>query len=230
VFGAGFTGPAAFSALEEEAGHAGRYDPVSDSFRADFRVYAVGTNPIPSSQLELCQNLLPLDRVLRRSLMRRTILALTIFCLGGSFAWSQEIGVPGVMYSGAIAGGTGCQLYPYDRQDPWLHGQFQRVPAYGGFSSFRPYNYRHVLSQTQIATSVWGSAHGHAYSQQFWNRYRGDYLNGNVHSQTATAVRPVPHSPDSPVSYQAATPVATAPTTDAADRPVHIYPAGVSVR
>jgi hypothetical protein len=160
--------------------------------------------------------------------MRRTILALAICCLGGSSAWAQDVGMPGVMYSNAIAGGCGGQLYPFDRQDPWLHGQFQRVPAYGGFSSFRPYNYRHVLSQTQIASSVWGSAHGHAYSQQFWNRYRADYLNGTVHSQAA--VRPAPRSAVSPVSYQSPAPAAAAPTVDVAGRPVHIYPSGVTAR
>jgi len=159
--------------------------------------------------------------------MRRTILALTICCLGGSSAWAQDVGMPGIMYSGAIAGGTGGQLYPFDRQDPWLHGQFQRMPAYGGFSSFRPYNYRHVLSQTQIASSVWGSAHGHAYSQQFWNRYRADYLNGNVHSQAAAA-RPATQPAVSPVSYQSAAPAT--PKTDASGRPVHIYPSGVNAR
>lgn len=56
------------------------------------------------------------------------------------------------------------------------------VPAYGGFASFRPYNYRHVFAQTQLAQQ-WGHAHGMPYSQQFWNRYRTSYMDGNLHFQ-----------------------------------------------
>ena len=77
----------------------------------------------------------------------------------------------------------GAQLYPFDQQDPWLHGQYQRVPAYGGYSSFRPYNYRHIAPQSQIAANF-GARGGMAYSQQFWNRYREAYLNQHLHSQT----------------------------------------------
>lgn len=119
--------------------------------------------------------------------MRRPILILLVFVLAASTAQAQ-IGMPGVEYSTSIAAGEGGQLYPYDQQDPWIHGHFQRVPAYGGFASFRPYNYRHVFSQTQIA-SGWGSAHGMPYSQQFWNKYRGSYLQGNLHSSVAPSQR-----------------------------------------
>jgi len=62
------------------------------------------------------------------------------------------------------------QLFPYDQQDPWLHGFFQEVPAFGGYASFRPYNYKHSLSQSRIATS-WGMPGVLPYSQQFWHRY-----------------------------------------------------------
>jgi hypothetical protein len=92
-----------------------------------------------------------------------------------------QVGSPGIEYGNTIAAGDGVQLYPYDQQDTWLHGHFQRVPSYGGFSSFRPYNYRHVFAQTQLAQS-WGHTHGMPYSQQFWNRYRGSYLEGNLHA------------------------------------------------
>lgn len=169
--------------------------------------------------------------------MRRTTCTLLALLLSASAAHAQ-IGVPGVEYSTAIAAGEGGQLYPYDQQDPWLHGQFQRVPAYGGFSSFRPYNYRHVFSQTQIA-SGWGSPHGMPYSQQFWNKYRGSYLNGNLHTDvTASTQRSVmPGSqPVSQTSY--AQPVAPAAHTDVQpltnfstdQRPVHIFPPGMPPR
>ncbi len=92
-----------------------------------------------------------------------------------------QVGSPGIEYGNAIAAGDGVQLYPYDQQDTWLHGHFQRVPSYGGFSSFRPYNYRHVFAQAQLAQS-WGHTHGMPYSQQFWNRYRGSYLEGRLHA------------------------------------------------
>ena len=103
------------------------------------------------------------------------------------------VGSPGIEYGNTISAGDGVQLYPYDQQDPWLHGHFQRVPSYGGFASFRPYNYRHVFAQTQLAQS-WGHAHGMPYSQQFWNRYRGSYLEGNLHSSN----QPMMENPQMP--------------------------------
>ncbi len=133
-----------------------------------------------------------------------------------------QVGMPGIEYSGGIAAFEGGQLYPYDRQDPWLHGYYQRVPAYGGFSSFRPYNYRHVFAQTQISTA-WGMPHGMPYSQQFWNRYRGSYLNGDLHAETAAE----PTTP--PLTLPPRLPITTAsyPTvrsTEPARPQVHILP------
>lgn len=154
--------------------------------------------------------------------MRHTVLAIAICCISLSSASAQEyvsdhsVGMPGVMYDGSIGAGYGGQLYPYDRQDPWLHGHFQRMPAYGGFHSFRPYNYRHVFAQRQISSGVWGSSHGLPYSQQFWNRYRTDYLNGNLHSQG-----PAPSTvPMNPISFE---PSDAAPQTTSG-RPIHVYP------
>lgn len=66
--------------------------------------------------------------------------------------------------------GFGGQLYPYDTHYPWVHGYFQEIPAYGGYVSFRPYNYKHVLSQSQAAGG-WGLDPTLPYSQQFWHRY-----------------------------------------------------------
>ena len=170
--------------------------------------------------------------------MLRTIPAIAFWTMAISSAPAQDVGMPGVMYSGMIAGGHGCQLYPFDRQDPWLHGQFQRMPAYGGFNSFRPYNYRHVFAQTRIATDVWGAAHGLPYSQQFWNRYRADYLNGSPHIQASASS--TSRSGFSPASYHShhlsargasfAEPSATGLTTPAAavNRPIHVYPPGIA--
>lgn len=113
--------------------------------------------------------------------MRRTSLFAFLVAAVLTASVHAQVGSPGIEYGNTIAAGDGVQLYPYDQQDPWLHGYFQRVPSYGGFASFRPYNYRHVFAQTQLAQQ-WGHAHGMPYSQQFWNRYRPNYLEGNLHS------------------------------------------------
>lgn len=113
--------------------------------------------------------------------MRQTSLFAFLVAAVVTASAQAQVGSPGIEYGNTIAAGDGVQLYPFDQQDTWLHGHFQRVPAYGGFASFRPYNYRHVFAQTQLAQS-WGHAHGMPYSQQFWNRYRGSYLEGNLHA------------------------------------------------
>ncbi len=74
-----------------------------------------------------------------------------------------------VIADAGFGGGTAGQLYPFDNPEPWLHGYFQEIPAYGGFRSFQPYNYRHVFGQVQAA-SAWGMG-AMPYSQQFWHRY-----------------------------------------------------------
>jgi hypothetical protein len=66
--------------------------------------------------------------------------------------------------------GFGGELYPYDTHYPWVHGYFQEIPAYGGYVAFKPYNYKHVLSQSQAAGG-WGLNPTIPYSQQFWHRY-----------------------------------------------------------
>ena len=104
--------------------------------------------------------------------MRQTSLFAFLVTAVMTASAQAQVGSAGIEYGNTIAAGDGVQLYRYDQQDPWLHGHFQRVPSYGGFSSFRPYNYRHVLAQTQLA-QTWGHANGMPYSQQFWNRYRG---------------------------------------------------------
>ncbi|MCA9064751.1 MAG: hypothetical protein KDA96_16885 [Planctomycetaceae bacterium] len=151
-----------------------------------------------------------------------------------------QVGAPGVYYSGSIAAGDGGQLYPFDRQDPWIHGHFQRIPAYGGYASFRPYNYHHVFSQTQMAQRS-GAAHGMPYSQQFWNKYRPTYLNEQLHSP-ATALMPgnshpaipgaamhgaaIPGAPDPAATFPTGRPVYQTGWTTAqpAQQPVHVYP------
>ena len=83
---------------------------------------------------------------------------------------SVMAGMPSVV--GTYGSGSSFdQLNPYDSPSPWMHGYFQHMPAYGGFRSFRPYNYKHVLSQSTTA-GQWGMSPVMPYSQQFWHRYQ----------------------------------------------------------
>src|SRR6185295_1505965 len=61
-------------------------------------------------------------------------------------------------------------LLPYDSQEAWMHGYFQEIGPYPGSHYFRPYNYKHVLSQVDLAYR-WGQPQGMPYSQQWWHRY-----------------------------------------------------------
>jgi hypothetical protein len=62
------------------------------------------------------------------------------------------------------------QRYPIDTQQNWVHGYFQEIPAYGGHPFFRPYNYKDILSQSQVSAG-WGHSPVLPYSQQFWHKY-----------------------------------------------------------
>jgi len=64
------------------------------------------------------------------------------------------------------------QLYPFDGYENWLHGHFQEMPSYGGHHFFRPYNYKHVLSQSQVSGG-WGMSPTMPYSQDYFRRAQG---------------------------------------------------------
>jgi len=98
---------------------------------------------------------------------------------GGYAGNASGYGTGPVSYSGSYSGvggpvglGSGGydQLYPFDDARPWVHGYFQEIPSYGGYSKFRPYNYRHVLSQSQTAAG-WGMSPTAGYSQEVFRRY-----------------------------------------------------------
>jgi hypothetical protein len=80
-------------------------------------------------------------------------------------------GVEGSASAMPVPAGCGEGRYCFDAQEPWTHGYFQEIPAYSGFHAFRPYNYKHVQAQSQLA-GEWGLAPTAAYSQQFWRPYR----------------------------------------------------------
>ncbi|RMG37694.1 MAG: hypothetical protein D6725_08490 [Planctomycetota bacterium] len=124
---------------------------------------------------------------------------------------------------GGFGGGAAGQLYPFDSPEPWLHGYFQEIPAYGGFRSFQPYNYRHVFGQVQAA-AVWGMG-AMPYSQQFWHRY-ADRASLKERATPYAPRNSMPQSGLTPRTYSSArgfarhTPVAPHhPATAAAQRP-----------
>lgn len=78
-----------------------------------------------------------------------------------------------------MAGGPCEPRFYFDCPQPWLHGYIQEVPAYSGLHAFRPYNYKHVFSQSQVAAG-WGIAPTAPYSQQYWNRDRPAQTNAEV--------------------------------------------------
>jgi hypothetical protein len=59
----------------------------------------------------------------------------------------------------------------YDAYEPWVHGYWQELPAYGGYAYYRPYNYRHVYVQSEVAAS-WGTSAQMPYSQEYYRRAR----------------------------------------------------------
>ena len=69
--------------------------------------------------------------------------------------------------------GSSEQRHPFDTQQSWVHGYFQEIPAYGGHHTFRPYNYKDVLSQSQTAAG-WGERPTMPYSQQFAHKYHDE--------------------------------------------------------
>lgn len=153
--------------------------------------------------------------------MARTVVFALAVNLLTVVAAEAQTAVPGYSFADTVSAGEGVQTYPFDQQETWIHGHFQRYPAYGGFSSFRPYNYRHVMAQSQIAAAS-GAPHGMPYSQQFWNKYRGTYLDGHLHHQSpqnspgAPALYPTPIQP---IRYQKTTSSDRAAAGQPAGRP-----------
>ncbi|TWT57191.1 hypothetical protein KOR42_05490 [Thalassoglobus neptunius] len=81
---------------------------------------------------------------------------------------------------GSFTVGNSEPLYFYDDQEPWKHGYIKVMPYYGGFHSFRPYNYHHIFSQSSTAQRFQMSP-VMPYSQQFWHYYEAmtDLSQGN---------------------------------------------------
>lgn len=96
--------------------------------------------------------------------------------VGGYGGYGGYGGTGGGLYSTGMglngySGSNGDTLLPFDTQEAWMHGHFQEIGAYPGYAHFRPYNYKHVFSQTDLSYR-WGQPHGMPYSQQWWHRYQ----------------------------------------------------------
>lgn len=97
--------------------------------------------------------------------------------VSGGFAggYGNYGGTSGGIYSTGMglngySGSNGDVLLPWDTQEAWMHGYFQEIGPYAGYHHFRPYNYKHVFAQADLAYR-WGQPHGMPYSQQWWHRY-----------------------------------------------------------
>ena len=104
---------------------------------------------------------------------------------GGFRGGSIASGYSGGMSSGGATGGgiystgmglneysgsNGDTLLPLDTQESWMHGYIQEIGPYAGYHLYRPYNYKHVFAQANLAYR-WGQPQGMPYSQQWWHRY-----------------------------------------------------------
>jgi|SRR5579872_4975070 len=74
----------------------------------------------------------------------------------------------------------------YDAYEPWVHGYWQELPAFGGYAYFRPYNYRHVYVQSEVAAG-WGTSAQMPYSQEYFRRAREQ---GIFEQRTTATSRP----------------------------------------
>jgi hypothetical protein len=102
---------------------------------------------------------------------------------------AANVPAPGVMPSATPATGMAGPMagtvptpearYPFDAQDAWIHGYFQDAPAFSGFNAFRPYNYKHVLIQSQIVAG-WGLSSTTPYAQQLWRSTSQTAMRGHA--------------------------------------------------
>lgn len=119
-------------------------------------------------------------------------------------------------FSGGGASPGGDRLYNYDAYEPWVHGYWQEIPAYGGFCFYRPYNYKHVLSQSQVAGG-WGMSPTMPYSHEYFRRGREQ---GTYEKKSSAIERP---EPSEQVRWQP-------PVSPRAPRSIDTLPEGAVVR
>jgi hypothetical protein len=105
---------------------------------------------------------------------------------------AQEFLLSGPTYGGSEP------LYSYDDQEVWKHGWLQIMPYYGGHQTFRPYNYKQVISQSAQA-AAWGMPPTMPYSQQYYHRYEN--LPGSE-IPALSDIQPAPYGPHPSAFHQ----------------------------
>lgn len=116
------------------------------------------------------------------------------YSAGSSYGSASYVGggYGGGIYSTGMglnpySGSNGDTLLPWDSQEAWMHGYFQEISPYSGYHFYRPYNYKHVFSQADLAYR-WGQPHGMPYSQQWWHKYQDRAaMNPGVQAQVSQA-------------------------------------------
>lgn len=119
----------------------------------------------------------------------------------GSYSSGAPAGAEASLPASATGGQYGHEeMYPYDSYDNWVNGHFQDIPSYRGYHFYRPYNYRHILSQSQISGG-WGNSPQLPYSHEyFWRKshanmgggYGGGYPAQGMPLQQSQPIQPLP--------------------------------------
>ncbi|MBX3437928.1 MAG: hypothetical protein KF861_10590, partial [Planctomycetaceae bacterium] len=97
--------------------------------------------------------------------MKRSVLAVLAIGIFSGRVLAQEFVVGGPTPGGEEP------LYSYDDREVWKHGWIQVIPFYGGYHSYRPYNYKQVFAQA-AQSEAWGMPRTMPYSQQYYHRYQ----------------------------------------------------------
>ena len=169
--------------------------------------------------------------------MRRNVWTVVVFALIASKGLAQDFTIGDPVPSASEP------LFPYDDQEVWKHGWIKVIPYYGGYHSYRPYNYKNVFSQSAQSAS-WGMSPTAPYSQQFYHRYEtitgaevpmsaiqnspyGPHPSAGYQPQWDQLQQSQPHV-SSPVSagYEGVPPTGTYPIIQTSNfQNVHAYPA-----
>ncbi len=132
--------------------------------------------------------------------MRCSVLAIVAMGFLASHSLAQDLdqGLPEDFVIGDPTFDGSEPLYSYDDLDPWKHGWIQIMPYYGGFHSYRPYNYKQVFAQS-AQSAAWGMPRSMPYSQQFYHRYEN--LPGS-RLGSLPAMNRSPYGPDPSAMHQ----------------------------
>jgi hypothetical protein len=124
--------------------------------------------------------------------MRHWYVSVVVLGIFAARAHGQEFLVSGPTSAGSEP------LYSYDDPEVWKHGWLQIMPYYGGHHTFRPYNYKQVISQSAQA-AAWGMPPTMPYSQQYYHRYE-NLPAGEI--PALSDIQPAPYGPHPSAFHQ----------------------------